>query len=251
MKRTILMLLLAILWNIGHSQETTTATYKPQYTVYLKNGNIVNGTLLEYVQGDHITIEMEHHKSVTYTQDEIKKITKSEKLIASKELVNKTEKIERGYYPTSPLGVKMGKYKSNHFKSGIQLDFGYNFGTLGMYRFNFIGQFFNNDIQRIGIGVGYRRYAVVKASYVPVFATIKSKLGKYNNGLFVGLDVGYSFYEGISPLGMYLHPNIGVGFQLSKFNLMQIMVGYDVQRGVPLWLNEDTPPLAFSVGITF
>lgn len=249
MKKTTLILLLALFWHIGYTQDSKLVTYKPQYTVHLKNGKIVNGILLEYVQDEYITIELENHKSVTYKQSEVKKITKSEKLIASKELEQKTEEQDE-YYPNS--SYLTDKYDHKPSKSRVQLEFGYNFGTHGMYRFNLLGQLFNNNIQRGGIGIGYRRYAIVNDIYFPIFASVKSKLGKYKNGLFVGFDIGYSFSESIIPLGMYLHPNIGFGFQISRINYLQFMIGYDIQKGLDTWLvNNNTSPVSFSAGITF
>ena len=190
-----------------------------QDVVYLKNGSIIRGVVIEQVPNESIKIETSDKSIFVYQMDEIQKITKEEKPVAKNERINAS--------PSAGEGLKPG-YR------GI-MEMGYQFGTgdYGMDRlkFNIIngGQF--SPYFYLGGGVGLRYYFDAEAALVPVFVHARTNILDKKVSPYFAFSLGYTFdatydFEGV---GLLLSPSTGVTFNVSEKVNLNVGVTYEMQ----------------------
>ena len=190
-----------------------------QDVVYLKNGSIIRGVIIEQVPNESIKIQTSDRSIFVFQMDEVQKMTKEENPVV------KNEKISA---PTSEgEGLKPG-YR------GI-MEMGYQFGTgdFGMDRLkvNVIngGQF--SPYFYLGGGIGLRYYFDAEATLVPVFIHARTNILDKKVSPYFAFSIGYTFdasydFEGV---GLLLSPSTGVTFNVSKKVNLNVGVTYEMQ----------------------
>ncbi|MDR2844205.1 MAG: hypothetical protein LBV57_06110 [Candidatus Symbiothrix sp.] len=179
-----------------------------QDVVYLKNGSIIRGIIIEQIPNQSLKIETVDRNVFVYKIDEIEKMTK--------EVVEQ----RRIAYQSSP----------NSGYKGV-LDMGYSAGV-GKYGFNRVNWNFINGVQinpyfSIGLGLGLRYYFDDEVLFVPIFADFRVNFTDNDVSPYFALDAGYSLGKEGGPL---LNPTFGMSFKGPGKSAFIIGIGYEVQK---------------------
>ena len=200
-----------------------------QDVVYLKNGSIIRGTIIEQVPNESLKILTGDGSIFVYEMSQIQKMTKENSL-------------DNGNGFTHKSGFSSYKMKSNLFREpgyrgvvdiggaiGVE-DYGdgvFSVSTSHGYQFNpylFMGA---------GLGLDYH-FGHGGSAFIPIFIDIR---GYFLNGRvtpFIGTKVGYSPFDGY---GFYFNPSLGVSFAIFGSFGMNVALGYNLQRASILSLN--------------
>ena len=207
-----------------------------QDVVYLKNGSIIRGTIIEQVPNVSLKIETADKSVMVYKMDEIEKI--------SKELIqnvsgtsNKSSGLKSGYLGILNVGYGFGV---GHDSKGI--DFG---------KFDFINGYQFNPYFSLGFGTGLKFYFDESNTslVIPLFADFRAHFIDYMVSPYVAVGIGYTLeatpeFRG---LGFMLNPSLGASIKISKRSALNIGVGYLMQRSEGGSLNS----INLDFGISF
>jgi len=189
-----------------------------QETVYLKDGSIIKGIIVEQVPNQSIKIQTADGSLFVFEMDEVEKITKES-------VSNKT---------VSSFSTK--SYKQTGYRGFI--DFGYTFGTgdfdLGRLELTTSHGALITPNLFIGGGTGIHYYCTDGLSevVVPLFLDIQGIANSTKSiAPFGGLKIGYSFdaTESFEDLGLYFAPSVGMKFLLDNNKSINLSLGYTFQ----------------------
>lgn len=202
--------------------------------VYLKDGSILRGKILEYQGGAFLRFKIKSG-TVRIEEADIQKIDQEpeDPLVRTVLQRQKEPKVyafrEKGWY--GALGLYFlpggGEYRSE-IGFGLQASFGYRFRR----------QF------SLGLGVSYESYAFAVGGdeFLPVFLEAQGYLWKKNNAPYWTVAAGYGFpmiQRGIDNQdtrrfdgGYHFHPAIGYRFGASKTLNLNIDIGYQFQKAI-------------------
>lgn len=219
-----------------------------QDVVYLKNGSIIRGIIIEQIINKSIKIETADKNIFVFTLDEIEKITKEQ--------------------------LKMNDEKSQSHSSNSKvnittIDFGYQIGV-GQYgidrlRLNVSNSYQFNSYFSLGGGIGLRYYSDYEASLVPIFLNIKTNLTEANIKPYIQLLAGYSFdaSNNWNDVGIIINPEFGLTIKTNTKASLNLGIGYEIQqmdfvsvsyyRGSPTYTlsKENSGAINIIAGITF
>ena len=221
-----------------------------QDVVYLKNGSIIRGVIIEQVPNKSIKIETADRNVFVYQMDEIEKLTKEQ---------YQGRKSSSTY---NGIGLQPG-YK------GI-IEFGYQIGTgtYGMDRLklNIINGYQINPYFSLGFGTGLRYYFDADAALIPLFADFRANFIDNKISPYLSLGLGYTFdatnsFEGV---GFLLNPTVGFSFKVSDNSALNVGLGYEMQKmkfleitEINNWgytfseITENSGAISINVGISF
>lgn len=189
-----------------------------QEVVYLKNGSVIKGIVIEQVPGESLKIQTKDGSVFAYKMTEVERITK--------ELLK-----ESGYFSTKAM-ISAG-YKGF-------VDFGYIFDldncradrleltTSHGYQFN--------PYFYLGAGVGIDYYTDASLFAVPIFANIRITPLKRRVTPYIDAKIGYST---IDVEGLYFTPTVGCRIGLSESAGLNIGLGYSLQQSDVLYYYYD------------
>lgn len=208
MKKYITLFLFVIISAMSYGQ----GNY--QDVVYLKNGSIIRGIIIEQVPNKSIKIETVDRNVFVYQMDEIEKLTK--------EIIQ---------------GKIGGSLRNSGLKTGYKgiVEFGYEggIGNYGMDRMklNIINGYQINPYFSLGLGTGLKYYFDEEAILIPLFADFRANFMNNKVSPYLSLGLGYTFVaiNNFSGLGFLLNPNLGVSFKVSDKSAMNIGMGYEMQ----------------------
>ncbi|MCB9230354.1 MAG: hypothetical protein H6581_01715 [Bacteroidia bacterium] len=207
-------------------------------TVYLKNGSVLTGKIVEMVQDSILKIQILENSTLVFKWSEIDKVVIGNSNPSTNSSSNNSpdrkaqvtlkprttpKKFKTtGVYNITEAGLLMAQ--SNFFSSSISL-------TLS----NITGWYFNPYIQA-GVGVGLDRY-VNEGSMVPVFADVRGEIGKnqaavpywyagggYGLG-FLNKGLGFLKYDG----GPMAQGGLGLKFYSRQKSSFLVSMGYRMQ----------------------
>jgi hypothetical protein len=189
-----------------------------QDVVYLKNGSIIRGTIVEQIPEKTIKIRTGDNNVFVYSISEVEKKTKEPvKILESNEserksIINDGNGLKAGIKGIieAGQGIGVGKNKANRFVTNIIL----------AYQFNPFISF--------GLGSGIRYYEDMN---IPFFGDFRAYLFNNSFSPYISLNTGWlvsgSNYAGV---GTFFAPAIGGSFKFSpdspEFN---ISIGYELQ----------------------
>ena len=212
MKKLVLFLLLAVC-------SVSAMVGRVQEVVYLKNGSVIRGTIIEQVPNVSLKIQTNDGNIFAYKMSEVAKITKEEtssnrihssssSLLSSFELDGRGPEI--GYRGFVDLGCTIGIGKLCEWRIELNTVHGYQFMP---YLF-------------AGLGVGVHYYFNPAVS-VPIFADIRSDILNNSISPFVEMRVGYSPFKA---KGFYFNPSLGCRFTMRGINAINTSIGYSMLR---------------------
>lgn len=238
MKKYLALLLFALMTIVSFGQNNY------QDVVYLKNGSIIRGVIIEQVPNKSINIETADRNVFVYQMDEIEKLAKEQYQRKSGSSLNNTG-LQSGYKGIVELGYQIGT------------------GDYGMDRLklNIINGYQINPYFSLGFGTGLRYYFDEEAALIPVFADFRANFINNKVSPYFSLGVGYSFdatndFEGV---GFLLNPTVGVSFKVSEKSAMNVGLGYEMQKMDFYYggyfgyfsSSENSGAISINVGISF
>lgn len=238
MKKYLMLLLLTLFTTLSFGQSNY------QDVVYLKNGGIIRGTIIEQVINKSIKIETADRNVFVYQMDEIDKLTK--------EAVHKKSSGSLRH-----SGLQSG------YKGIVELGYQVGVGDFGMDRLNLniINGYQINPYFSLGLGTGLRYYFDAEAALVPVFADFRAYFINNKTSPYLSLGVGYSFdatndFKGV---GFLLNPTVGVSFKVSDKSAINVGIGYEMQKIDFIYdgyfgyfsSSENSGAISINIGISF
>ncbi|MBQ9076981.1 MAG: hypothetical protein IJY31_03965 [Muribaculaceae bacterium] len=201
MKKLILLLLVLV---GGYS---VSVADELQEVVYLKNGSIVRGVIIEQIPGESLKIQTADGSIFAYRISEVEKMTKEPAIRSSKQEINK---LSAGYKGFVDFGYIFDLSDYDAGKIEFMTSHGYQF----------------NPYFYLGAGVGLHYYTSVKELCVPLFANVRANLMKGMVSPFIDGKVGYSLGE-ID--GFYFSPSIGCRIAVAERIGINLSLGYVMQ----------------------
>jgi hypothetical protein len=212
MKRIFTLVLFVLTCTFGFGQNNY------QDVVYLKNGSIIRGIIVEQVPNQSIKIETADKSIFVYPIDDIQKMTKEEKPMVKNNYqisAQDNEGLRTGYRGITEVGYQFG------------------LGTYGLDRlkFNMIngGQF--SPFFYLGGGVGLRYYFDDDVALIPVFVHARTNIMDKKISPYFAFSIGYSFNasDDFRGAGLLLSPSSGVTFKVSEKVNLNVGISYEMQ----------------------
>ena len=215
--------------------------------VYLKNGSVIRGTVIEQVPNESIKIQTSDGSIFSYLMDEVLKITKEN--VAAPASSSK-----------KPLFQKTEKQWNNDYapKQGYAgfVDVGGGFGV-GDYAGAYVEATTSHGYQIIpylfvGAGAGFHYDFDWESISIPIFADIRYTALDNNISPIVGIKIGYSVLD---LEGVYFNPSIGCRFGLSNGFAMNVTFNYQMQKADFYYssysFKETLGNIGFKIGFEF
>lgn len=171
-----------------------------QEIVYLKNGSVIKGVIVEQIPGVSLKIQTNDGSIFAYKMGDIEKITKEEvRMVRNNVQRNNNSHLDFGY-------------------RGF-VDLGYTLGVGAAGGVDRIDLYTSHGIQIIpqlyaGLGSGVSYYFNGSGVSVPIFANIRTDILKSKATPFIDVKVGYSV---VDIKGFYLSPTLGC--RINHFNI--------------------------------
>lgn len=173
-----------------------------QDVVYLKNGSVIRGTIVEQVPNKYIKLKTSDDSIWVFQMDEIEKFTKEE---SSSTKTSQPSTRAKGYF--------------NHERIGIITGAGEAIFAVGSINGSRI-----NDNFALGLGVEFNNYPAV--DLFPVFAHFRFNYSSFPITPVSFIDIGYSFdstgnngdgffFSVGSGIELLLNDNLALNFDLS------------------------------------
>lgn len=202
MKRILILIFVSLLGISVFAQNV-------QEVVYLKNGSIIKGVIMEQVPGVSLKVQTSDGSIFAYKMEEVEKITKE---VATKSYgLSGQNMINLGYKGFFDMGyvLDLSDYDAGRFE--LTTTHGCQFSPY-LY---------------VGAGVGIDYYTDASMFAVPIFANIRASFVNQNIAPFFDVKIGYSL---IDVEGLYFTPSIGCRFATGSKNGVSVSIGYVMQR---------------------
>lgn len=224
--------------------------------VYLKNGSIIHGIIIEQIPNESIKIQTKDKNVFVFKMDEVMKITKEE--------IQRTNIREpREVHYREDDSVTSENIKKEGFTNITEFNFGMN--TQGMYSspsaqmtqaeedladlrrgLSFGVQTINgyqfNPYLSTGIGIGFQTHT--KIALVPIFLELRGNFIAKRTTPFVGMSAGYAYTMretfGFTHIGtdhkggLMLTPSAGIKFFVKPKMALNLSLAYRYQE-IALW----------------
>lgn len=185
--------------------------------VYLKNGSIIRGTVIEQIPGESLKIQTGDGNVFAYRMSEVEKITKE----GGTPRDVRQRSGNAGFNRRGPEVGYRGFVDAN-WTIGVGNGAGADrIGLLTSHGYQIIPQLY------IGAGAGINYYYNGTAVGMPVFADVRTDILPGSVTPFVDLKGGYSFLD---VEGFYLSPSVGCRFRVGGRLAMNAGVGYTLQK---------------------
>ena len=208
--------------------------------VYLKNGSVIHGMIIEQIPNESIKIQTRDKNIFVYRMDEVMKITKEETAAPSQEInVVREEPAtgsvkQKGYtnileftFARDQLRNHSNNALTGSAKSSSQMSVGIQ---------NIMGYLFNPHFSA-GAGIGLHFYPGI--ILVPMFADFRFNFTRESVTPFISAAAGYSFtymevfgFESTKDYfgGLLVNPAFGVKFGSKSGKAFIISLGYRYQE---------------------
>ena len=190
-----------------------------QEIVYLKNGSIIRGDIIEQIPNESLKIQTADGNIFFYKIEEVAKITKE----VTPQNRSQQKHSQNEVYDITPCYLGF-------------VDFGYTIktGKYGEDRLEFLTSHGNqqNPYFYLGVGTGIHYFIDSEVIVLPLFCDIRGTIiPMHTVSPVFGLKMGYSFntkddFRG----GLYLAPSLGIRFLASGKTAMNFSIGYSAQR---------------------
>lgn len=223
MKKYLILTVLAVL--------CLTAAQAQQYTevVYLKNGSMIRGTVVEQVPGESFKIRTADGSIFVYRMDEVQKITKEQSRGVSNSTWN--GKKYRGHLD---LGYLINARPGGSILNRVELTTSH--GAMVLPKLF------------VGAGIGLTYFHDIDAFTLPIFANVRATFPLNKAYIFADGRVGYAMgLTDSNDNGLYWAQSVGVGIRKIELSL-----GY-LSQYVPIGdgYNFNLGALAIRFGVRF
>ena len=194
----------------GHTQDI----------VYLHDGNVVKGEIIEEIAGESITMETPYRSILVFTFEEIEKVKRDQN--------------------TSPRF-------SNRVDLGL-LSSGYGEGKELLW----INSLWLNSFVSLGIGLGVRSYGLdIDDILIPVFVELNLESKGKKTMTFFTLDVGNSMtiYDGLKLLGPLAKTIVGVGLTADNGSKFRLGISFEIQTEIDEFVDIPNFDISYELGL--
>lgn len=218
--------------------------------VYLKNGSIIHGMIIEQIPNKSIKIQTKDENIFVCSLDEILKITKEEE-----------------NSPTNNYsGIDYNRIKKSGYINITELNFAFGIGDIyrgyNAYGIQTVNGYLYTSRLSFGVGAGLLIDAHEGTALIPLFADLRIYfLEQKPITPFITIDLGYSLCTDNNNKGGFLiNPSLGIKAYASSKAALHFSIGYLVQsdtRSVSYYnytrVNEtvETGYLNFKMGVSF
>lgn len=199
-----------------------------QEVVYLKNGSVVRGVIIEQIPEQSLKIQTADGSIFAYKMSEVEKITK--------ETVGKsvtTASIRQGAVGGSAnpfAGINNGTGAKTGYKGFVDLSYGLGTGDFGEDRIE-ISTTHGKQLSPnffVGGGAALEYLFDSEVIAVPIFIDGRANLLDNKISPFIDLKIGYSFFDA---QGFYLNPTLGCRIGTGGSSAFNLGIGYALQKG--------------------
>ena len=188
--------------------------------VYLKNGSIIKGIIIEQIPNKSLKIETSDGSIFVCNYRDVEKITKERMQSSSRQ-------------PGSRMAGSGNELAPKGYKGFIDLGYTAAVGDYGLGRVELTtshGYQFNPYLF-VGAGTGFQYYHEAETFTMPIFADIRANFMRGPIVPFIGFKAGYTFAlsEGAGGLGCYFAPSVGVKYVVSPSVALNFTLGYSAQ----------------------
>lgn len=220
MKKAIIHILIFAMFILAHSFSHGQNNFEE--VVYLKNGSIIKGIIIEQVPNQSIKIQTKDGNIFVFKYEEIEKITKEFILINKSDKKSKlTEFKKSGFINITEINychgvgrVRFGGYTSqnNLYSMGIRTVNGYQV----------------NEHLALGISIGVDKYK--NTALLPIGFDVRVSIKKGKVSPQLSANFGYAIgLNGVTG-GLAFNPQIGIKTYVSKNVAHILSVGYKLQE---------------------
>ncbi len=209
MKKYLALFLFALITTVAFAQSNY------QDVVYLKNGSIIRGVIIEQVPNKSIKIETADRNVFVFQMEEIEKLAKEPIKAKSGHSGNKSG-LKSGYKLTIENGYEVGV--GTWSRNKINMD------IINAYQMN---PYFS-----IGLGIGVRHYFHTNGVLIPIFADLRINFMDKFISPYLSLAGGCSMdtKKDFKVVGIILNPTLGVSFKRTDKSVIYVGLGYEEQR---------------------
>lgn len=206
--------------------------------VYLKNGSVIHGTIVEQVPNVSIKIKTADGNLFVFRIEEVEKITKEEKP-GAKAPRDREERQPRGGF--GPDELKQRGYSAT---AELVTALGYNdFGDKSSFGMQVINGYQVNPYFNAGVGIGLNQH-FSGAAFMPVFLDLRGTFLRQRVSPFVGFAGGWAVALNVNDDepdegGLYLNPAFGVRFFVSRKTSLNLSAGLRYQEGTGYYTEWD------------
>ncbi len=210
MKRIIILFIMLCFFSI-----TNVFSQQQEETIFLKDGSIIHGILIEQMSGGSLKIKTHDGNIFVYKMDDIEKISTS----SEQNSIYNTRRT--GLFYLWHAGIMTAGAIAG---DGINESVGQSVFAVG----SIVGDRIN-DIIRIGVGAEYNNYP--NGTTVPVYVDFRINALQSRVSPIFFLDVGYSLawinnLAGINGDGLFLSVGSGAEFGLDNGNVLFVELCY-------------------------
>ena len=221
------VVLLLFIFNISYGQNYM------EDIVYLKNGSVIRGLIIEQVPNVNIKIQTTDRNIFVFKIDEIEKMTKENNS-------NLSDNSKINSKVNNEVKITFINLTENNFNPGIgyvkvgnssikNQDFSFGFRTVNGIKIN--------EHFSLGIGIGIDKYKY--ATLLPITLDTRVSILKGKTSPVISNSIGYSISLNDINGGLVINPQIGIRTYISKNVAYLFNVGYKWQA-LPLQvLNYD------------
>ncbi len=203
--------------------------------VYLKNGTIVKGMIIEQIPKKSLKIKTADERVFSYEINEVEKFTK-EPLVEEAGSVSNGAGLKKGYTFIGEFGYQKGPKE----------------GEMKRLQFDVINAYQINPYFSAGVGLGLRYYLYDQEMRLcPVFVDLRGYFSDRAITPYLGMSVGYTFWvnRDFEQVGWMLHPSLGFSFKVCDGARLNVSLGYENQSFIYYYNNGGS--LSLGVGILF
>lgn len=207
------------------SSATFVIAQSMQEVVYLKNGSVVRGSIIEQVPGQSIKVQTSDGNIFVYQENEVEKIAKEQ--VADKKTLRQ-QMIDESKREAKKAVLSKG------YKAFVGLDYSYNFNDFSdmlNVAISTVHGYQINPYFFVGAGISLNIWGRVnsgKAQFgMPIFANIK--ITPLKNYITPVVDVRLGSSVG-DIKGLYFNPQAGIHIGVRNRSAVNIMVGYQLQK---------------------
>jgi len=188
--------------------------------IYLKNGAIVRGVIIEQVPNKSLEILSKDNNYFIFKMDEVQKITKENKL------PDHTDYKKKGFQNITEVGFGFGINTINTYHGSV--DIAKQNPIMGLRTIN---GYQLNEYFSFGLGIGFEAFldGTKKGALMPITLDTRINFMKGKFSPVLNLNGGYSVgFQNSS--GLAANPSVGMKIYLTKKIACLFNIGYKVQQ---------------------
>ena len=211
-----------------------------QDVVYLKNGSIIHGVLIEQIPNQSVKIKTRDENVFVFRIEEIEKITR--------------EEVKGRINPASTIPDNENAKQSGYINI-TELNFNFNVGINSYYHsygIRTVNGYLFNPYFSLGLGIGIDQYPYV--AYIPVYADLRTYLfPKKIVTPFAAMDLGYSIAASRGDGGNVLvNPSFGLRYYAWKKVALNFSLGVQIDHlGYNRYYAIGANYFNFKMGVSF